>query len=58
MRTFLALAIISGILLWGAFRTPRTEPHLRVLRAALFAGAGLFAALLLSAMLQALFIAD
>lgn len=58
MRTFLALGILAGVCLWAALRTPRTELHLRVLRAALFAGAGLFGALLLSAMLQALFVAE
>ena len=58
MRTFLALGILAGIFLWGALRTPRTELHLRVLRGALFAGAGVFGALLVSAMLQALFISE
>ncbi|MEF8834153.1 MAG: hypothetical protein V5A42_04765 [Halofilum sp. (in: g-proteobacteria)] len=56
MRTFLALGILAGICLWGALRTPRTELHLRVLRTALFAGSGIFGALLVSAMLQALFL--
>lgn len=58
MRTFLALGILAGFCLWGALRTPRTELHLRVLRGALFAGAGVFGALLLSAMLQALFLSE
>lgn len=58
MRTFLALGILAGICLWGALRTPRTELHLRVLRGGLFAGAGLFGALLVSAMLQALFLIE
>lgn len=56
MRTFLLLAIVGGAFLWAALRTPRTELHLRVLRAALFALAGVFGALLVSAMLQALFL--
>ncbi|MFW5969440.1 MAG: hypothetical protein ACOCP9_02270 [Halofilum sp. (in: g-proteobacteria)] len=55
MRTFLALGILAGICLWAALRTPRTELYLRILRAALFAGAGIFGALLVSAILQALF---
>lgn len=58
LRTFLALGILAGICLWGALRTPRTELHLRVLRTALFVGAGLFGALLLSAILQALFVSE
>lgn len=58
MRTFLVLGILAGFCLWGAMRTPRTELHLRVLRTALFAGAGLFGALLLSAMLQAVFVSE
>lgn len=55
MRTFLALALLAGAFLWAGLRTPRNELHLRVLRVALFALAGLFGALLLSAMVQALF---
>lgn len=58
MRTFLALGILAGFCLWCALRTPRTELHLRVLRTALFAGAGIFGALLVSAMLQALFLSE
>lgn len=58
MRTFLALGILAGICLWGALRTPRTELHLQVLRTALFAGAGVFGALLVSAMLQALLLSE
>ena len=58
MRTFLALAFLAGVCLWGALRVPRTELHLRVLRVALFIGAGIFGALLLSAMLQALFLSE
>ncbi len=58
MRTFLVLGILAGFCLWGALRTPRSELHLRVLRTALFTGAGLFGALLLSAILQALFVSE
>ena len=58
MRTFIALALLAGAFLWGALRTPRTELHLRVLRVALFVLAALFGALLLSAMLQALFVIE
>lgn len=58
MRTFIALAVLAGAFLWGGLRTPRTEPYLRVLRVALFALAGLFGALLVSAMLQALFVLE
>lgn len=55
MRTFLVLAVLAGVFLWAGLRTPRNELHLRVLRVALFVLAGLFGALLASAMLQALF---
>ena len=58
MRTFLALAFLTAVCVWGALRVPRTEMHLRVLRTALFIGAGVFGALLVSAMLQALFISE
>lgn len=54
MRTFLALALLAGVAFWAAWRTPREELHQRVLRGALFIAAAIFAALLVSAMLQAL----
>lgn len=54
MRTYLLLAIMAGVAFWAARRTPGDEPQRRVLRGALYAVAGLFAGLLLSAMLQAL----
>lgn len=54
MRTFLLLAIMAGAAFWAARRTPGAEPQWRVLRAGLYLAAGIFAALLLSAMLQAL----
>lgn len=55
MRTFLVLALLAGVALWAGWRTPRAELHQRVLRGALFVVAAIFAALLVSAMLQALF---
>ena len=58
MRTFLVLALLTGAFLYGGLRTPRTELYQRVLRVALFSLAGLFGALLASAMLQALFLAE
>ena len=54
MRTFLLLAIMSAAAFWGARRTHGDEPQWRLLRAALYAASALFAALLLSAMVQAL----
>lgn len=54
MRTFVLLAVVTALLLAGALRTPSTELHLRVLRIGLFIGAGIFAALLVSAIIQAL----
>jgi hypothetical protein len=54
MRTFLLLAIMAGAAFWAARRTPGFEPQWRVLRGALYLASGIFAALLLSAMVQAL----
>lgn len=54
MRTFIALAILTGAALWAAFETPREGLPWRTLRYALFVIAGIFGALLLSAVLQAL----
>lgn len=55
MRTFIVLALLTGAFLWAGLRTPRDELYQRVLRGALFALGALFGALLLSAMVQALF---
>lgn len=55
MRTFLVLALLAGAAFWAGWRTPSDELHQRVLRGALFLVAAIFAALLVSAMLQALF---
>lgn len=54
MRTFLALAIVTGIALWGALRTPTVPLQLLVLRICLFIAAGFFGLLLVVAMLEAL----
>ena len=54
MRTFLLLAIMAGAAFWAARRTTGGEPQWRVLRGALYIVSGIFAALLLSAMVQAL----
>ena len=54
MRTFLALAILTGIALWGALQTPRTPVQLQVLRVCLFIAAGFFGLLLVVAMVEAL----
>lgn len=58
MRTFLMLALLAGVALWAGWRTPRGELHQRVLRGALFVIAAIFAALLASAIVQALFDLD
>lgn len=57
MRTFLTLAIVTGIALWGALRTPQAPLQLLVLRLCLFIAAGFFGLLLVVAMVEAL-IAD
>ena len=54
MRTFLLLAIMTGAAFWAARRTKGPELQWRVLRWGLYAISGIFAGLLLSAMLQAL----
>lgn len=54
MRTFLALAIVTGFALWGALRTPRTPLQMLVLRICLFIAAGFFGILLAVAMVEAL----
>lgn len=54
MRTFLALAVVIGLALWGASRTPQTPLHLQVLRVSLYVVAGFFTALLLAAVADAL----
>ena len=55
MRTFIALALLAGAAFWAGWRTPREGLPWRTLRVALFITAGIFAALLVSALLQALF---
>lgn len=55
MRTFVVLALVAGGLFYAGWLAPRQELHQRVLRVALFIGAGIFGALLVSAILQALF---
>jgi len=54
MRTFLALAILAGIALWGALKTPRAPVQMQVLRVCLFIAAGFFGLLLVVAMVEAL----
>lgn len=54
MRTFLALAILTAIALWGAFKTPRSPVQLQVLRVCLFIAAAFFGLLLVVAMVEAL----
>lgn len=54
MRTFLALAVVIGLALWGARCTPQSPPYLQVLRVSLYIVAGFFTALLLAAMVDAL----
>jgi len=58
MRTFLLLIVLTAASLWGAQRVRGGEPPMRVLRWALYIAAGVFAGLLLSAMMQALFVGD
>ncbi len=58
MRTFLALAIVSGVALCGAMRTPSAPLQMLVLRICLFIAAGFFGLLLVVATLEALFAAD
>ncbi len=58
MRTFLLLIVFTAVSLWGARQVQGEEPAMRVLRWALYIAAGVFAGLLLSAMLQALFVGD
>jgi hypothetical protein len=55
MRTFFLLTVLAIASLWGARQVRGDEPPMRVLRWALYIAAGLFAGLLLSAMLQVLF---
>lgn len=54
MRTFLILAVLTGLALWSALRVPPTPLHLLVLRICLFIAAGFFGLVLLVAMGQAL----
>lgn len=58
MRTFLALAIVTGFAVWGALRTPSTPVQMLVLRICLFIAAGFFGLLLVVATLEALFAPD
>ena len=55
MRTFIALALLAGAAFWTGWRTPRANLPWRTLRFALFVTGGIFAVLLVSALLQALF---
>ncbi len=54
MRTFIALALLTGAAFWAGYRTPKGDVPWRVLRYALFLASGIFGALLASAILQAL----
>lgn len=54
MRTFIALAFLTGAAFWAGYCTPKETLPLRVLRYALFLASGIFGALLVSAILQAL----
>jgi hypothetical protein len=54
VRTFIALAFLTAAAFWAGWQTPREGLPWRTLRFALFAAAGIFGALLVSAMLQAL----
>lgn len=54
MRAFLLLMLAAAVLTVAGFQVPTDRLEMRVLRWALFIGAGIFAALLLSAMVQAL----
>lgn len=56
--TFIALALAIGAFIYAGLQVPRDSLPMRVLRNALFIGAGLFGALLVSAMLQALLATD
>ncbi len=58
MRAFLVLIVVTGLLIWAALQVPKDRVEMRVLRNALFIAAGIFGALLLSAMLQALFVSE
>lgn len=58
MRTFVALAFVALAAFWAARRTRGGEPQWRLVRAALYITSGIFAALLVSAMLQALLALD
>ena len=58
MRAFLVLIVVTGLLVWAGLQVPRDRTEMRVLRNALFIAAGIFGALLLSAMLQALFVSE
>jgi len=55
MRSFALLMAATAILAFAGFQIRADTVPLRVLRWGLFIGAGIFAALLVSAMLQALF---
>jgi|GEM_PF-2206441 len=58
MRFFLVVTFVIGLLIFAGLRTPKEPTQYRVLRTALFIAAGVFGALLISAMLQALFSVD
>lgn len=58
MRAFLVLMVVIALLIWGGLQVPRDRLEMRVLRTAMFIAAGIFGALLLSAMLQALFLSE
>jgi len=55
---FLILPIVIAVLVWLALQVPGERLEMQVLRWALFAAAGLFAALLASAVFQALFLTE
>lgn len=54
MRAFLLLMLATAALTVAGLQVPTDRLEMRVLRWALFIGAGIFGALLLSAMVQAL----
>lgn len=54
MRAFALLMVATALLALAGFRVRPDNTPLRVLRWGLFIGAGIFGALLISAMLQAL----
>ena len=58
MRAFFVLIVVIGLLVWGGLKVPTDRMEMRVLRNAMFIAAALFGALLLSAMLQALFLSE